>query len=155
GDGCSHLSVGFSALESSPAGISPIVGRPPRLSALPRILTCFGRIDRSQLNGFGVVGPTRATRQAGRMRRRRLRPRLRRAVRRRPSLKPRPLESWTGRRAFRGSKPLSWHVAQATADGFCPPVEVCASPAEAYTGRQIQGGSGPRARTLFAVPCYR
>jgi hypothetical protein len=37
GDGCSRLSRVFSALTSSPAGISQIAGRPPRLSASPRI----------------------------------------------------------------------------------------------------------------------
>ena len=45
-DGCSRLSRFFSALASFPAGISPSVGRPPRLSASPRILTSFDRIDR-------------------------------------------------------------------------------------------------------------
>jgi hypothetical protein len=35
----------LAALVSSPAGISPIARRPPRLSASPRILTSFDRID--------------------------------------------------------------------------------------------------------------
>jgi hypothetical protein len=40
----------------SPAGVFPIVGLPPRLSASPGILTCFGLIDRSHLGpiSFGV-----------------------------------------------------------------------------------------------------